>query len=637
MKPSPSASRFPLTTALTAARAVALFGVVLGAKLIYVGIAGSDLPNWDQWDAEALNLFQPWFEGRFHWLDIFRPHNEHRIALTKLLSLVQVGLNGQWDARFQCVCNATMHAALVAAMWLWLRGLIATAWARAVFFLALVALTASPMSWQNLLGGFHSQQVFLLGLSLAAFALLLDARPWSRRWWGGAICATLVLFSMGSGFFAAAVVFGAAAVDGLRFGAWRERLPTLGLTTLLVGAGWFLHVDFAPHEPLKAHTLHDFALTFWRACQWPAREFVIFAVVAWVPWCWLVVRVWRAGRTADPRERVVAATGAWVLLQYVAAAYARGAGGEWPADRYFDTEALGLLANAAALVVFFAASRSRAMLVGGLAFAALWAGLLAHGLVQHWPHVFGDLKLMSRELRRDELVTRAYLASNDRAILEREPVLPYPGADAFADRIDPPVIRALMPVSVRAPLPLTATTRGGNFICTDFTLRPQPPLDTPKPANIRDGLSPTTPRLDYAITWGSFGAKTASDWESEPLHPTHGGWLKFEMAGDTDASDVSLQLVDARTRRPVADVRPTKASHNSWRAAYVPVPERAFVVVARVTDPAHWLAFSQPTEMAAISHAMWLVVKNGELVLWVSVAATLLLAVAAWFAGPRTA
>ncbi len=291
-----SAPRFSPATVLAAALALALFGVVFGAKLFYISIGGSDLPNWDQWDAEALNLFQPWFEGRFHWIDIFQSHNEHRIALTKLLSLAQVGVNGQWDSRFQCVCNAAMHAGFVAITWLWMRRLATTEWASAAFFLGLVALTATPMSFQNLLGGFHSQQVFLLALSLAAFAFLLDAPAWTRRWWIGVTFAALALFSMGSGFFAAAVVLGAAAVDGLRFHAWRARAPTLVVTALLIVAGWFLHVNFTPHEPLKAHTLNDFVLTFWRACQWPTRDIAIFAIVSWVPWIWLVVRVWRAGR-----------------------------------------------------------------------------------------------------------------------------------------------------------------------------------------------------------------------------------------------------------------------------------------------------------------------------------------------------
>lgn len=635
MKLAPSRFLPPSRTLLTGAIALALFSTVFGAKLIYIGMGGSDLPNWDQWDAEALNLFQPWFEGRFHWIDIFRAHNEHRIALTKLLSLAQVTLNGHWDVFFQCACNAAMHAALVTAIWLWLRRLAAPEWARALFLIPLLALTATPMSWQNLLGGFHSQQVFLLGFSLAALLWLLDAPAWTARWWVGSTFAALALFSMGSGFLAAAIVFGAAAVDAVRHRLWRERLPTLGLSALIIAAGWMLRVEVPGHEPLKAHSLGEFFVSFWRACQWPTRSFVLFAVVAWTPWVWLVARIWRAGRGASERERVVAAAGAWVLLQYAAAAYARGAGGSadagWPANRYMDTEALGLIINAVALIFFFTVTLSRARRWGGLAFAALWVALLSHGLSDHLPQSLRDLPTIAREMRRDELVTRAYLASNDPALLRREEILPYPGVDGFVFRIASPAIRALMPSSVRAPLPLEPATRVSNFFCKDIALRAQPPLDTPKPAGERDGLSPATPPLEYRTTWGSFGAKTASEWESEPLTVARGGWLKFELAGDTDAAGVSLQLLDARTRRPVADVRPSRPSHDTWRAAYVRAPARPFVVSARVTDPAQWLAFSQPVEMTNLSHATWVMIKNAGLILSIGATALLLLTAASCF------
>jgi hypothetical protein len=613
---SPAPRSCPASSSLlVGAMALALFGTVFGAKLIYIGLGGSDLPNWDQWDAEAINLLQPWFEGRFHWIDLFKTHNEHRVALTKLLCLAEVTINGQWDARLQCVINAAMHSTLVVLTWLWLRRIVTTAWARTALFLVLVGLTATPMAWQNLLGGFHSQQIFLLGLSLIPLALM-DVTAWSGKWWFAFVCAALALFSMASGFFAAAVIFGIVGLDALRFHIWRERAPTLSAALLIVIAGWLLKIDYPPHEPLKAHTLHDFFLSFWRALQWPVRDYVIFGMIAWIPWCWLVTRVWRAGAQAATHERVLVGVGGWVLLQYLAAAYARGAGAEWPANRYMDTQALGLLTNAVAIVLFLTQS-TRVNFFSGLVFAAAWAGLLAQGLAVHFRVSFSDLGAVRAEMARNEMVTRAYLASNDRALLEREKILPYPSADGFAQRIDPPVIRAIMPVSVRAPLAIEAATHGGNFLSRDVSLHAQPPLDTPKDPSVRDGTSPATHALEYQTTWGTFGAKTPSEWESEPL-TLHGGWLKFDMAGDTDASGVSLQLLDARTRRMIAEIRPNKPSHDSWRAAYVPIPSRAFVIVAKVGDPAHWLAFSQPTEMAPLSHVALILVKNGAWILWIS-------------------
>ena len=91
---------------------VCLFAVVLGLKLDVIHRFGSDLPSWDQWDAEGLHLYVPWAGHRLGVADFLRPQNEHRIVLTKLLCFAELRLNGQWDARLQCVVNALLHCSL---------------------------------------------------------------------------------------------------------------------------------------------------------------------------------------------------------------------------------------------------------------------------------------------------------------------------------------------------------------------------------------------------------------------------------------------------------------------------------------------------------------------------------------------
>ena len=199
-------SRF--AQAMTVMLALALFCLVFGSKLAVIDRFGSDLPNWDQWDAEGAQMFLPYSQHRLGFLDFFTPHNEHRVACTRALAFGLLLLNGQWDARLECVANAGLHSALALAIFLYGRALLGRRW-RGVWFATVAALTALPIAWQNVLGGFHSQQYFLLWFSLAALALLLTAPPWTGRWWGGVACAALALFSMGSGLLAAGV---AAAV-----------------------------------------------------------------------------------------------------------------------------------------------------------------------------------------------------------------------------------------------------------------------------------------------------------------------------------------------------------------------------------------------------------------------------------------
>lgn len=620
---------------LTPAFALSLFLLVVGAKWAVVDRYGSDLANWDQWDAEGFYVLQPFGEHRLSWLDLFIPHNEHRVFPTKLLGLVEAQLNGQWDARLQCAVNAVLHASLVAFAWVWLGRIATHPLARAALFAILAALTALPVSWQNIISGFHSQQFFLLWFSLPAIALLSGARAWSARWWGGLGCATLALFSMGSGFFAAAVIFGIAGCEALRDRNWRAHWPVFAATGLIIAAGFALRVEVSYHTTLKAQGARDLFLSFWRSLQWPVIVFAPFAVIAWTPWVWLVARVWRAGPAGASRERALAAIGGWVLLQFAAAAYARGAGAEWPANRYMDTCVVGLVVNAAALALLVStASAWPGRLVRGV-LAAVWVGLLTLGIRDHIAQSFLDLVPITAELRIDEKVAQRYLATHDMDWLRHEPVLPYPGAEGFAARIDPPAIRTLMPASVRVPLPLTPAAPTTTGFLENYSAQSE------LPAAPHRGISPATPPLLARTTWGSFNATTATEWTSAPLTAPalgqvaglFGSWLKFETAGHLGEATVALELRDAQTRALLADLRPTKVPGDGWRAVYVRAPRVPFVIVARAEVPACWFAFSAPVEVGALSYAAWQGVKNGLLLAELAGGAIFALALAALFIG----
>ena len=122
-----------------AAWLAALLLVILGAKLWTIQVYGSPLPYWDQWD-EAKLVFQPWLEGHLTWGALFAAHNEHRILFTRLLDLLELRLNGQWDPGLQMVVNALLHAGfacgLAFCLWVFLgkrrEGLICVS-ARAFF------------------------------------------------------------------------------------------------------------------------------------------------------------------------------------------------------------------------------------------------------------------------------------------------------------------------------------------------------------------------------------------------------------------------------------------------------------------------------------------------------------------------
>lgn len=608
--------------------------LVVGAKWATLDRFGSPMPDWDQWDAEAVELFIPWYENDHFTTHLFKPHNEHRVVLTKLQNLTLGVLNGQWDSRLEAGMNALLHAALAAGFWIVGRRWIAARW-HALLFVVIAALFALPLAWQNVLGGFHSQQYWLLGLSFLAIVVMPFARTWSAAWWAGLISAILAIGSMGSGFLAAAVILVIVAWRlWTRESTLRHAWPTLLFTTAIVVFGFLTRHEVAWHAKLKATTAHDFFFSIIHSLQWPWRERNWAAAVLWIPWAMVVWRV-ATHRTASDEMRpgqTIVGLGGWVLIQIVATAYARGAGADYPASRYMDTLAFGALVNALAL----------GWLIGGGTQSLPWH-VARYSVGLAWLATFGcGVHFLMSTIVRYELVDARkyyvkaeghmsrYLGTNDPKALAF-PDIPYPSAQELINRLARPSLRALMPLPIRTPLALVPAATTSTEIFRENDARGS---DVEHPP--REGLSPATPPLDATKTWGSFtpggGATATGEWRSAPLPPPRAAWLKFELAGHAGLPGVALELRSAGTDELLATVAPTKVPGDTWRAAYVRTPREPFVVAARDADPARWLAFSGPTEMGALSYWAARTTKHGLLIVYLSSTATIALCAMAWWA-----
>lgn len=638
---------------LTLALSACLFLLIVGAKWAIFDRFGSPMPDWDQWDAEAVELFIPWFEHDHFLSHLFHPHNEHRIILTKLQNLGLLLLNGQWDSRLEAVTNAMLHAALAVALWLLGRRWLARRWHAALFIL-IAALFGLPVAWQNILGGFHSQQYWLLVLSFVAIVTLPYARAWSVSWWLGTLSAALVLGSMGSGLLAAAIVLLLVLWRILKDGVtMRSAWPTLVFSAAIVIVGLATRVEVPWHQEMKARTLHDFFFSTVHSLQWPLRDADWAAAVLWLPWLLVTWRVVThpfsqiasapnlAPSKADSLDRggagaaaflvvradqTIAALGAWVIVQVVATAYARGAGADYPASRYMDTLAFGAVVNAVALGWLLTLwTKSAAARVTGYLLGVGWLVTLGLGLRYVCEINFRyELPDAKKYYRKAEANMRRYLATNDPRQLA-QPEIPFPSAEGLIERLANPNLRRLMPVPIRASLPITSDPTAApsgfeenNAVHADWE---NPP---------RRGLPPQMAPLDDTPTWGSFGAETRGAtkhvWRSAPLRSSLGGWLKFETAGDLPASSsgIRLELLDAANGSVLANIVPSRRPGETWRAAYVRAPRGAFVIQAMDNSPGEWLAFGPPVEMASLSYGAWQATRHGRLILIFAGGATLL-------------
>jgi hypothetical protein len=604
--------------------ALALVTLIAGARWAIIERFGSDLPAADQWDAEAVATLLPWFERDHFVAHLFTPHNEHRVVLTKLQALTEVLVVGQWDARVEAVANALLASLFVAAFWhnarRWTNagGQIALAGAAALAF-------GLPLAWENILGGFHSQQWWLIGLSALALVHWPFAPTWSARWWFGAGAATLALGSMATGFVAAALA-GVVAAD-----RWRRRelpardaVPTLLFAGAIGAAGLLLRVEFAPHAALRAGSAGEFLLHLGRSLQWPWRGAAWFGLLLWIPWLLVCARAGRrTTEVSTPAARTLAALGVWTLLQLAATSYARGAGADYPAPRYVDTLAFGLLVNATALAWLVRPAPSEPAPLNSRAhrfFAATWGVVFAGGLLLATSRVLSSELPPVRNFNRSaEEHLRVYLATNDPGELATEEI-PFPSPEGLVWRLARPALRERLPVSVRPPLALAAGDPAGPAFSRNVA------SSRPLPSGRPEGLSPATPAYRAHPTWGSFGPGGPNErgiWISASLR-ANPGWLKFETAGHLGEPGVALELHDAQTGALVGSVRPSRVPGDSWRAAYVRAPRRPFVVVARDEDPRHWFAFSAPVEMSAGSYAAWQLARHGLLLAAIGVGVGLL-------------
>jgi hypothetical protein len=561
-----------------------LLATIVGAKSYVIFHFGSDVPYSDEWDKEGGLIIGPYYEGKLHLADLFVPHNEHRIAPTLALDLFWVVCSGQWDARVDCVANTFLAAAIALGWAAFAWRAFTPGWGMALGWCGAL-LGILPLVWENTLGGFQSQFYFLIGFSLAAIWGLLQ-RAGSARWWLGLAAAGLAGVSMGSGFLCLLPV---ALVMVLRSGAKarasRGDWATFVMATALAGIAWAFRSRAPWQNALHAHSAGQFLHFAVRCLAWPSPQWPAWALFIWLPWLAFVVSSsWRRRRSGEVRAEFLFAAGLWVLLQVAGLAFSRGQTmGGMPSNRYGDVSSLSYPINLLALA-FLGEDALRRKGRRGLAWG--WAAAvaaLAIGLA--WPEWRDTLPALRAQSQDCENQLRAYVLTGNPARLQPGRI-PYPIPAILREIVDRPVIRALLPCSVRAPLAL----REDRSISRGFAAA---------------GASPATPPLIDSTWFGSYGAKGPAVWRSLPLSPSRFPFWCWQMAGATRPGLTELRLRDSAGRPLGGSITPSQVPGDSWRSAYGRIPPATVLVVeASAPRPGSWLAFGPPAEESGLSEAV---------------------------------
>lgn len=442
----------------------AVFLFVGGAQLWLVARAGTDVPFHDQWEAEGQWLYPAWRDGTLQAADFLRAHNEHRILWTHLLNLALFTANGQWDPLVQLAVGAGLRAAIAAGL-VWMIGRSEGVAGRAIVA-AVVALAFLPqLAWHNALWGFQSQVYFSLLFALAALALLGGREPARGRQVVGLMAGGAALLAMGAGAFVPVALLGLGGLRAVECGRidavwWRGMWPAC----VLLVVACVLRVDLGKDVVLHAATTGEFFNALGRALAWPHSGQPLAALGLNLPLALVVVARLARRRRAVAGEDFVLLLGGWAVSVGVAAAWARGGGGEFTAgvpSRYVDFLVLLPLANAwcafalAREAVGQWRGRARMLAVAwGIFLLMGWIGLSAEAMRR-------VILPRARDREAPVRLMRTFQVAGDATVFAGQPrlLVPHPNPAVVRAVLADPRMRGVLPPSLQPERPMGPLSR----------------------------------------------------------------------------------------------------------------------------------------------------------------------------------
>lgn len=428
--PAPHARRsFPLLAGIAC--------TVLGVKLIAIAALGSSMPIADQWDGEAANLYIPYLKGTLAVGDLFAPHNEHRIFLYRLVSLLHLELAGEWNTRLEMIFGAIVHTAAITWLAALLMPLVAPQ--RRMILACFVALLfAMPLGFENMLSGFQCQVYLMLLFGIAALAAVATAKPFSMRWFGGLAAAILGYLSFATGVATVLAAAALVAVQLLANARPRSRHEYAGVAVLVVTA-----LAMIAWTASSAHALS----TPWTVVQ-GLLLLVARVIVALVPCAWYCRHTIARRAAISDRAWVAVGICAWVAIQIAMLAYGRGT---VIAVRYFDMFLFIYPVALVAVLAFADEARRRRFAVKG-AVAWVFTVVLAVAALGYL-FVLGSVD-WSRSAAQQVEDVRTYFATNNPDDLKKFGSghtfnLAYPDSRRQAGILANPDIRAILPAEFR--------------------------------------------------------------------------------------------------------------------------------------------------------------------------------------------
>ena len=172
--------------------------IVLAAKIYLIARYSSEVPFWDEWDAQGSKLLVPYRTGQLSVEDLFAAHNEHFITFGRLLWLAVFTLADSWNVRAVMYVNALIH---VSVFFILAFSLYSSKSSFANFFILafLVFAYSLPFGWENTIWSMQSCTYLLLLFAVSSNVVLVGSRAFDRKWFAGTLLAGCSYLCMASG------------------------------------------------------------------------------------------------------------------------------------------------------------------------------------------------------------------------------------------------------------------------------------------------------------------------------------------------------------------------------------------------------------------------------------------------------
>jgi hypothetical protein len=564
----------------------ALCVAIVAIRTALVCAFGNSLPFWDEWDALVGFQMHNAVLGVLSLRDLFEPHVDHPVAMTRALIALLFWLN---HYQFDNLPVALLNGPLYAAAWAIPTWRFAThPVARMRWFALLFGIAGlAPTDWENILTGFQSAFYFLVASAMVTLWIAASTRgrsPLSVIGFG--LVATVGCFTLGSGFVAATVAVFVFWLRARRETSLRQSLLVRSAIGIGITAfGFFLHslsLGSRVSHPLAWHAVLDAV----SCLAWPYAGNVVVALLASVPFVAFAVRLVRGAR-APTTDWFVFGIGLWVTVHAAMFAVGRQVDGTILPSRYLLILQFWPLLNVYCIARLCGSAASafsgrRARLVAVL--PAMAACTLLAFLAGHLPGELQQLRLRGESFVEQANRVALFVRAHDASALDATGLqIPYPDPKRLKLLLADNAVQKMLPPNVRRPIPLFVPRTGA------------------EPTFVQNGIPPELPQLPGIFTLGSFGPHDSPGTTSFDSTLTDFPYVLFHTAGDFGKPGLSLQ-VDCRLGCPPREVRPMDSTPG-WHEVVVAAPRPYFRILAQDSSSEGWLAFTAPIEEGALGAA----------------------------------